>query len=136
SDSTISAFRYNSSTGELFFLNKQPTGGGVSVYVSTDTKGKYVFAANYGSGSLSALPIQPDGSLGADVQVIKHEGRSITARKTAPHLHSIIVSPDNRYVITADLGTDKMNIYRFDPKKRPSPLTPGTQPFVTLTPGS
>jgi 6-phosphogluconolactonase len=121
----------------LTFLNKQPTGGGGSAYVSTDALGKYVFSASYGGGSLSALPIQPDGSLGADVQIIKHEGGSVdTARQTKSYVHSIVVSPDNRYVITADLGTDKMNIYSFDPKKSPSPLAPGAQPFVILGPGS
>lgn len=137
SAATISAYRYNSTTGELTFLNKQPTGGGGSAYVSSDDSGKYVFSASYGGGSLSALPIQPDGSLGPDVQVIKHEGRSVdTARQTKPYVHSIVVSPDNRFVITADLGTDKMNIYSIDPTKRSAPLTPAPQPFVNLDPGS
>lgn len=115
----------------------QPAGGGGSAYVSTDAAGKYVFSASYGGGSLSALPVQPDGSLGSDVQVIKHEGRSVdTARQTNSHVHSIVISPDNRYVITADLGTDKMNIYTFDSKKRPSPLAPASQPFIILGPES
>ena len=134
---TIAAYAYNSTSGQLTFMNMQPTGGGGSAYVSTDAAGKYVFSASYGGGSLSALPTQPDGSLGPDVQVIKHEGRSVdTARQTKSHVHSIVVSPDNRYVITADLGTDKMNIYSFDLKKRPSPLAPAAQPFVILGPGS
>ncbi len=137
SGNTISAYRYNSTSGELTFLNKQPTGGGGSAYVSADASGKYVFSASYGGGSLSALPVQQDGSLGPDVQVIKHEGRSVdTARQTKSYVHSIVVSPDNRYVITADLGTDKMNIYSFDSKRRPAPLAPAAQPFVHVEPGS
>lgn len=137
SAATISAFRYDPASGNLTFLNKQPTGGGGSAYVSTDDSGKYVFSASYGGGSLSALPVESDGSLGPDVQVIKHEGRSVdTSRQTRSYVHSIVVSPDNRYVITADLGTDRMNIYRFDPNKRPAPLAPAVQPFFKLEPGS
>lgn len=137
SGSTISAFGYNPASGELTFLNKQPTGGGGSAYVSVDATGKYVFSASYGGGTLSALPVEQDGSLGSGVQVIKHEGSSVDKdRQTKPYVHSIVVSPDNRYVITADLGTDKMNIYSFDPKKRPSPLAPAAQPFISLDPGS
>ena len=137
SGSTIAAYGYNSTSGELTFLNKQPAGGSGPAYVSVDALGKYIFAANYGGGSVSALPIEKDGSLGADIQVIKHEGSSIDkTRQTKPYVHSVVVTPDNRYVITADLGTDKMNIYSFDPKKRPAPLTPAAQPFASLEPGS
>ncbi|HXH98859.1 MAG TPA: lactonase family protein [Sphingobacteriaceae bacterium] len=134
SASKINAFAYNSKNGVLTFLNSQPSGSSGPTYISVDANGKYVFAANYGGGSLTAFPVEKDGFLGSDIQDIKHEGRSIV--KTKPHVHSAVLSPDNKYVIAADLGTDKLNIYSFNPKNRPLPLKPAAQAFVTLEPGS
>jgi len=131
SGSTASSFTYDSKTGELTFLNRQPLGAG-SAYVSVDAKQQYLFSASYGGGSLSAVPIEKDGSLGADLQLIQHVGKSIAMAK--PFVHSIVVSPDNHYVITSDLGTDSLSIYSFDPAKRPNPLT--LKKSVALAPGA
>ncbi|MDO8991712.1 MAG: lactonase family protein [Daejeonella sp.] len=132
--SKISALAFDSKTGELRFLNSQPSGSNGPTYISVDAKGKYVFAANYGGGSVTALPVEADGTLGADIQDIKHEGSSIARKK--PFVHSAIVSPDNKFVLTADLGTDKINIYRFNAKSRPQALSAAAQPFVILDPGA
>lgn len=133
-ESKINAFAFDSKNAKLKFLNSQPSGSNGPTYVSVDAKSKYVFAANYGGGSITALPIEPDGTLGADIQDIKHEGQSIARKK--PFVHSAVVSPDNKYVMAADLGTDKINIYRFKAKKRPNALKPAAQPFVMLDPGA
>ena len=132
--SKISSFAFDAKTGELNFLNSQSSGSNGPTYISVDAKGKYVFAANYGGGSITALPVETDGTLGADIQDIKHEGSSIARKK--PFVHSAIVSPDNKFVLTADLGTDKINTYRFNAKKRPQALSAAAQPFVTLDPGA
>jgi 6-phosphogluconolactonase len=132
--SNVSAFKYNPKTGALKLLNQVPSGSSGPTYISIDATSKYVFAANYGGGTLTALPIQKDGSLGKDIQDIKHEGHSIAMKK--PYVHSAVPSPDNRFVIAADLGTDKLNIYKFDATKRPKVLTPAAQPFFLLKPGS
>ncbi|HET7118881.1 MAG TPA: lactonase family protein [Hanamia sp.] len=133
----INAFTYNSISGVLKSINRQSSGGAGPTYVSSDATGKYVFAANYGGGSLSAIPVEKDGSLGADIQVIKHEGSSINKmRQTKPYVHSVVISPDNHFLLAQDLGTDKVYIYQFDPKQRPSPLTPAAQPFISIAPGS
>jgi 6-phosphogluconolactonase len=128
---TATSFNYNSKTGELTLLNSQPIGAG-SAYVSVDAKHQYLFSASYGGGSLSAVPIEKDGSLGAELQLIQHVGKSIAMAK--PYVHSIVVTPDNRYVITSDLGTDSLSIYNFDPSKRPNPLT--LKKSVALAPGA
>src|SRR5690606_5554839 len=73
-------------------------------------------------------------SLGSDIQNMQHEGKSIAKNK--PYVHSAVVSPDNKDVITSDLGADKINIYKFHAKNRPNALTPGAQPFVSLAPGA
>ena len=132
--SKINSFSFEPKTGELKFINSQPSGSSGPTHISVDKNRKYVFAANYGGGSITALPIEKNGSLGADIQDIKHEGKSIARKK--PFVHSAVVSPDNKYVMAADLGTDKVNIYKFDPLKRPNALSPAAQPFVQLDPGA
>jgi 6-phosphogluconolactonase len=127
--SKISAFAYDSKTGDLKFLNTVASGSKGPTYISLDANDKYVFAANYGGGSLTAAPINPDGTLGEDTQDIKHEGSVSHPR---PHVHSAVLTPDNKYVMAADLGTDKVNIYKFDAKKRPNALSPAEQPFLSL----
>lgn len=133
-ESSINAFAFDAKTGGLKFLNSVPSGGSGPTYISVDDQAKYVFAANYGGGSVTAVPIEKDGKLGADIQDIKHQGKSIL--KDKPFVHSAVLSPDNRYLFVADLGTDKVNIYNYDPAKRPKPLSQAEMPFVILHPGA
>jgi 6-phosphogluconolactonase len=134
SDGFVSAYKVNSQKGELTFLNKQPTGGGDPSYVSLDNTNKYVFVANYQGGSIVAWALQPDGSLGERTAFIQDVGHSVDPkRQTRPFAHSIVVSPSNRFVLSADLGLDKIFAYRFDP--RTGKLTPNSTPFAAVTPG-
>lgn len=133
----ISSFLFNPTSGELTWLNRVGSGGDGPCYVAVDDKNKYVFSGNYGSGSLSAIPLKEDGSLDADPQFIQHEGSSIDkGRQQGPHLHCTVLSPDNRYLLTADLGTDQVNIYRFDASKASQPLSPAEPAFVSVKAGS
>jgi 6-phosphogluconolactonase len=133
----ISSFVFNSTSGELTFLNRVSSGGNSPCYVAVDDKDKYVFAGNYGSGSLTAVSLKEDGSFGTDIQFIQQEGSSIDkGRQAGPHLHSTVLSPDNRFLLTPNLGTDKVCIYQFDAAKDSQPLTPADPAFVTVKPGS
>ena len=133
-ESKINALSFDTKSGQLKFINSRPSGSAGPTHISVDAQRNYVFAANYGGGSLTALPIDSDGSLGADIQDIKHEGKSIAKNK--PFVHSAVISPDNKYVFAADLGTDKINIYRFNAKNRPNALSPAPQAFALLDPGA
>ena len=131
----VNAFSFDPATGKLTFLNSGSAGGNGPCYVSVDDKKQMVFAGNYGGGSLSATRLNSDGSLSGDVQVIQHEGSSVNkSRQDKPHVHAVVLSPDNRYLFVPDLGTDKVNIYSIDSKKS-KPLTPSGQPFATVNPG-
>jgi 6-phosphogluconolactonase len=117
-------------------LNKQSSEGNSTCYISEDKSQKWVVVANYGSGSLAALPVNSDGSLAPAAQVIQHSGSGINkSRQAGPHVHSTIFSPDEKYLYVADLGTDKEYIYHFDPNQ-PAPLTDAKDSFVSVTPGS
>lgn len=134
---SISAFLFNPTSGELTFLNRVSSGGASPCYVSVDDNNKYVFAGNYGSGSLSAVPLKEDGSLGADIQFIQQEGSSIDkSRQNGPHVHCTVLSPDNHFLFTSDLGTDKVCIYQFDASRISQPLSPADPAFVSVKAGS
>ena len=105
------------SSGLISFapLNCQPSGGNGPCHLSLDTNGRWLLVANYGSGSVSVLPIRNDGSLGPRSGQAQHQGSGPNpTRQEGPHAHSTIVAPDNRFAIVADLGIDRLAIYRFD----------------------
>jgi len=114
----VSAFSLNRKTGDLKPLNHQSSEGAGPCFVSVDKTGKVALVANYGSGSIASLPINADGSLAKAATAIQHEGSSVNqARQAGPHAHSINLSPDNRFAIAADLGLDKLLIYKLDTAK-------------------
>ncbi|HXO74530.1 MAG TPA: lactonase family protein, partial [Puia sp.] len=133
---SVNAYRFDQTTGNLTLINQAPSGGKGPCYISIDKAGTHVFTANYGSGSLGVIGLKEDGSLDtAALQSIQHTGSSIKADQTRPHAHSAVLSPDNRFVLSADLGNDHVYIYRFDPRAR-EPLSPADPAYVTVTPGS
>lgn len=86
-------------------------------------------------GSIAALPIHADGSLGAAVTTIQHTGSSVNPqRQSGPHAHCLCPSPDNRFALAADLGLDQVLVYHLDAAA--AKLTPNLPPFVTVAPGA
>ncbi len=131
----ISAFSFDKKTGTLSFINRQPSAGDHPCYVSVDKTGKWVAVGNYTSGSLSILPVEANGGLGAATTVIQHQGSGPDkARQKAPHVHCTFFSADNRFVFVPDLGIDKVMIYAFD--DHTGKLTAAKQPFAALEPGA
>ncbi|MCX5643935.1 MAG: lactonase family protein [Phycisphaerae bacterium] len=131
----IVALARNATTGELILLNEQPSGGQGPCYVTVDRAGRFVLAANYGSGSAVVFPIGADGRLQPASCVIQHEGSSVNpSRQKGPHAHSIVLDPANRYAFVPDLGMDKIMIYRFD--REHGKLLPNDPPFAKCEPGS
>lgn len=111
----VAAFLRDSESGLLTELNRQPSGGNGPCYVSIDSSGRYLLVANYSSGSLAVLPIAADGSLEPASCVIQHEGSSVNPdRQEGPHAHMIAPTPDGRWVLAVDLGTDKVITYALD----------------------
>ena len=113
----VSAFSIDRSTGKLTFLNEVPSRGGAPAHVAVDHTGKYVAVSNYNGGSLAVFPILADGRLGAATSFVQHHGSSVNKdRQAAPHVHEAIFSPDNRFLLSADLGLDDVFVYSFDDK--------------------
>jgi 6-phosphogluconolactonase len=133
--SYVSAFAIDPATGKLRLLNTSPTGGTSTCYLSMDKTGKFVLLANFGSGSISVVRVRGDGSLGEQTAFVQHLGHGSpdVPVQSGPHPHTILVSPDNRYVIVSDLGVDKVFIYRFDAAT--GMLSPLDPPFAAVEPG-
>lgn len=131
----VSAFALDPATGALTPLNQQSSGGQGPCHVNVDHTGRYVFVANYGSGSTAMLPILADGSLGPASDFHQHTGSSADPRRQAgPHAHSANLAPDNSVVFVCDLGLDKVLAYRLDLAGAKFP--PNDPPFATLHPGA
>ena len=132
----VSAFAFDKGTGRLQLVNKQSSGGADPCYISIDKTNKWAVVANYTSGSLVALPINADGSLGPLAQLIQHAGSSVNKdRQAGPHVHSAVFSPDQRYLFSADLGLDKEFVYHFTPTKK-EPLSGAKDSMIAVDGGS
>jgi len=132
---TVSAYAIEPDTGNLKLLNSRPSGGSGPCHVNIDQAGKNVLVANYGSGSVSVILIKSDGSLAEPTGFVQHEGASVnTRRQKGPHAHSINVSPDNRFVFVADLGLDKIMIYKLDVEK--GTIAANDPAFAKVKPGA
>ncbi len=131
----VAGFAIDAATGKLTAINQVSSGGPGPCFVGVDKTGKDVLVANYGGGSVAVCPIGPDGKLSEATAFIQHTGSSVNPRRQRePHAHSINLSPDGRFAIAADLGLDKMLVYRFDAAK--GTLAPNDPPFAALKPGS
>ena len=131
----VAAFAVDRTDGKLTHLNHQSSGGRGPCHVSLDHDAKNALVANYGSGSASVIPLADDGTLQRPTATVQHEGSSVNRdRQTAPHAHSINVSPDNRFAFVADLGLDKVLVYKFGAAT--GALTPNAPPGAKLAPGA
>ncbi len=132
---TVSAFTFDPISGEITPLNRQHSNGLAPCHLKVDQTGRFLMVANYGSGSVSVLPILDDGRLEAASCVIQHKGRGKDPRRQAgPHAHSVNLDPANRFALVADLGIDRVMIYRFDSTR--GLLEPNDEPWIEVRSGA
>ena len=131
----VSAFTFEPKGGKLVFINKQPSSGADPCYISVDKAQKNVFVANYSSGDLTVLPVNKDGSLSPVSQVVQDAGHGIDKeRQEGPHVHIAMLSPDEKYLLYSDLGTDKLNVMRYHASHH-QPLNAASPAFVSVKDG-
>lgn len=116
---SVSSYSIDATTGYLTHINDQPSYGNAPCHISIDSKGRLLFIANYGTGSIAAYPIEENGSLAPASKFIQHTGSSVGGeRQQGPHAHSTMVSPNDDFLYAADLGIDKVKTYRIDYKNK------------------
>ncbi len=131
----VSAFAIEPDTGNLRLLNQQASGGTSPCHLSLDSEGRCVLVANYGGGSVQAIPILETGVLGQPGVFVQHEGSSVNPKRQAgPHAHQIVPDPENRFALVCDLGLDKVLVYQLNAGR--AMLALETAGGGTVTPGA
>jgi len=131
----VLAFAVDPDSGRLTLLGRQSTGGDGPCHVALDREGRVALAANYGSGSVCAMPLGAGGRPAEPVTVIQHAGSGPNPkRQQGPHAHSINADPTGRFALAADLGLDHVLVYRLDAAR--GTLAPHDPPFASVAPGA
>lgn len=109
----VTSFKLNKATNTLEKINSVFTQGGSPCHISLDPTERFLVVSNYSGGNVTVIPVDQEGYLSPEIQVIQHEGSSVNpGRQQAPHVHSAVFHPTEERVFVADLGTDK--IYAYD----------------------
>lgn len=108
----VSAYQFDKVSGNFQLLNTVLSGGDHPCHISIDSKNRFAIVSNYSGGNFSVMRIEADGSLSNSIQTIQHSGSSANkSRQDKPHVHSAFISPDEKYLLVQDLGTDEISIY-------------------------
>ena len=130
----VSAYRIERDTGNLYLLNEQATEGADPCHLSIDNRKQALLVANYTGGNVTVLSLRSDGTLGMVHEKEQHQGSGPKEQQKGPHAHCIILDRLERHALAADLGIDKVMIYRFD--RATGKLTAAEQPFAELKAGA
>ena len=114
----VSAFAVDPESGRLAPMNRAGTGGRNGAHAAVDPGGRFLLVANYTSGNVTVLEIQPDGALGERVQLVALPGQPgpHPLEQTGSHPHQVIFDPSGRFVAVPDKGLDRIFVFRFDPE--------------------
>jgi len=123
---SVHAFLISPRTGKLSLVNKASSKGDAPCHLALDRSGRWIAVANYGSGSLAVLPLLKDGGVGEALAFVEHHGVS--------RVHGVLYSPDNRFLLAADLGLNRIYIYRFDADS--GALVPAETPYIDAPAGA
>ena len=130
----VTAFSIDRQSGKLSKLNEVASRGADPCYIAFDKTGKYALVANYTGGSVAVFPVLKDGRVGEASAFVQHSGKSVHPHQEGPHAHWFETTASNRFAIAADLGLDKLLVYRFDASN--GSLAPNDPPFTKVDPGS
>jgi 6-phosphogluconolactonase len=120
---TVTTFAIDPKTGTLNQTGQVSSGGAGPAYISVDATGHSAFVANYFGGSIASYRIQPDGTLSQPVDRIDFKDHQKfgtlgpnSARQDSSHPHCATISPDNRFLLVCDLGTDHITVFVIHPE--------------------
>jgi len=115
--STAHALSFDKVQGKLSLMNTQLTQGGAPCYINLSPNEDFVITANYMGGSISVLPTETSGRLDENVSMFAFEGEGVLKeRQSQPHLHCVEFTPDGKFLLANDLGTDKIHVFPLTPQ--------------------
>ncbi|MDP9051602.1 MAG: lactonase family protein [Acidobacteriota bacterium] len=118
---TVSSYLMDPANGALHPINQVTAVTAGPCYVSVDATGETVFIANYAGSSIASYRVLPNGGLSEPVEKIDYKSPKFgkrgpaAARQDAPHPHSVHLSPDNRFLLVNDLGSDTITVFPVQP---------------------
>jgi 6-phosphogluconolactonase len=130
----VSAFAIDAATGRLTLLKQLAARGTGTCHASVDRSGRVLLAANFGSGSVAVFSLAPDGALRAMTAFEQDTGTGPNPRQAGPHAHAFNLTPDGRFAIASEFGSDRLRVYRLDVAE--GKLAPADPPVMTLKAGS
>ena len=143
---SVSAYRIERPSGHLTLLNTVSSHGANPTHLSIHPSGKFVLVASYFGGSVAVLPILANGRLGDATYFSRDQGKVgpnhaasappgsfASSGHDNPHAHMIEADAAGRYVFAADLGLDRIFVWKFDVER--GKLIPNDPPFAALPPG-
>ena len=109
----VSALRMTDDEKGLVLLNEREIpNASATCQISLGVGNRTIYAANYDSGSIAAIPIAEDGSLLEPFCIIQHTGCGpVKGRQNSAHAHSVNPDPSGKFLIAADLGKDSLILY-------------------------
>lgn len=107
---SVEAYAIDDTSGELTLLNRQAVGS-IPAHLAVDPSGRYLVIANYVGASFNLLAIAEDGSLGEVLDTVQQSGSGPHERQEAPHPHAVVFDPGGNYILSADLGIDKLQVF-------------------------
>jgi 6-phosphogluconolactonase len=122
----VNAFLINPKSGKLSLVNSASSKGNAPCHLSLDRSGRWIAVANYASGSIAILPLRRDGGVGDALAFVEHPSGS--------KVHCVLFSPDNRFLLAADLGLNRIYVYHFNVET--GALTPADSPYLDAPPGA
>jgi 6-phosphogluconolactonase len=132
-ESTVSALNFDQASGKPSLINQVSSKGADPCYLINDDNN--VIVANYSGGNIAVFGKNADGSLTEAKQVIQHHGKGPNLeRQEKAHVHMVYFSPDKKYVLSNDLGTDQVYIYNYNPTSTSDILT--LKDSASVAPGS
>ena len=129
------AYAIEPATGRLRILNRQPTQGKNGVRLGIEASDRFLVCANYSSGTVAVLPIEPDGSLGPLRDLVPLPGKTgpHPTEQTSAHPHDVAFDPRGRFCLVPDKGLDAVFVFRVDGGGK---LVPASPPSVASRPGA
>ncbi len=110
---SIEAYAIDEQSGRLQLVNRQAVGA-IPAHLAPDPAGRFLVIATYVGGTFQVLPIRADGGLDPVTAELAQVGSGPHQRQQAPHPHSVVFDPAGRFIAAADLGIDKVEIFRLD----------------------
>ncbi|MEV8552256.1 lactonase family protein [Streptomyces glaucescens] len=128
-DGAVAAFRVDGDVPRPLGTPVRVGGGPTHLAVHAG----HVLTADYGSGSVTVVPLRPDGGLVPAATTFRHSGSGPYApRQQGPHAHQVQADPSGRWIVSVDLGTDSVRVCALKEgglvPHREVPLRPGSGP--------